>query len=65
MESHNDGEVWGLTMNDENVITSGDDNQVKMWNPFERKCVDTADVNTEVRKARRNRASTLGKKPDS
>ena len=65
MQSHNDGEVWGLALDDAFVYTSGDDNQVKKWDPFERKCVDTAMVNEAVRKAKKNRASTLGKHPDS
>jgi len=65
MQSHNDGEVWGLAIDDAFVYTSGDDNQVKKWDPFARTCVDTAIVNEAVRKAKRNRASTLGKHPDS
>lgn len=65
MESHNDGEVWGLTMDDAHVYTSGDDNQIKRWDPATRKCIETQIVTNEVRKARRNRASTLGSKPDS
>jgi hypothetical protein len=51
MESHNDGEVWGLDMNESHVFSSGDDNQVKQWDPFERKCVATAIVNEKERKA--------------
>lgn len=39
MESHNDGEVWGLAMDDSHVYTSGDDNQVKKWDPSSRTCV--------------------------
>jgi WD40 repeat protein len=65
MESHNDGEVWGLDQDGSSVYTSGDDNQVKKWNPSERKCTATAAVNQARRKARRNRASTLGSYPDS
>jgi WD40 repeat protein len=65
MEGHNDGEVWGLDMDAAHVYTTGDDNQVKKWDPAARKCVDTACVNEQQRKARRNRASTLGSKPDS
>ena len=65
MESHNDGEVWGLDMNESHVFSSGDDNQVKMWDPFERKCVATAIVNEKTRKASKNKASTLGKHPES
>lgn len=45
MQSHNDGEVWGLALDECNVYTSGDDNQVKCWNPMERKCDKTAIVN--------------------
>lgn len=65
MESHNDGEVWGLTMDDAHVYTSGDDNQVKKWDPATRTNVKTGIVTEEERKAKRNRASTLGSKPDS
>ena len=36
MSSHNDGEVWGLAMDDAHVYTSGDDNQVIMWDPMSR-----------------------------
>jgi len=59
MESHNDGEVWGLDIDNANVFTSGDDNQVKKWDPMARKCIETAIVSDEVRKAKKNRASTL------
>lgn len=34
MESHSDGEVWGLAVNPSNpnqVVTSGDDNKIKVW----------------------------------
>lgn len=65
MDSHDDGEVWGLAIDDSHVYTSGDDNQVKKWSPSERKCIDTAIVNTAERKAKKNRASTLGSHPQS
>lgn len=65
MQSHNDGEVWGLDMDQNHVYTSGDDNQVKQWDPFTRTCTHTAIVSAEERKAKRNRASTLGSYPDS
>jgi len=51
MQSHNDGEVWGLDMDANSIYTTGDDNQVKKWDPFSRKCIDTAIVSNEVRKA--------------
>jgi len=65
MESHNDGEVWGLDIDNANVFTSGDDNQVKKWDPLSRKCIETAIVSNENRKAKKNRASTLGRHPPS
>ena len=65
MQSHNDGEVWGLDMDSQYVYTSGDDNQVKKWCPTSRKCIDTSIVSEHTRKAKRNRASTLGSHPDS
>ena len=36
MSSHNDGEVWGLAMKDGKLLTSGDDNQVIVWDPEKR-----------------------------
>lgn len=65
MESHNDGEAWGLAVNDSHVFSSGDDNQVKQWDPMERRCVATAIVNEKSRKAKKNKASTLGRHPES
>jgi hypothetical protein len=65
MQGHNDGEVWGLDMANGLVITTGDDNQVKTWDPNSRKCTGTAIVNSVERKARKNKASTLGQYPDS
>jgi len=37
MHSHNEGEVWGLAEIDGKVLTSGDDNQVIIWDPQKRK----------------------------
>ena len=42
MESHSDGEVWGLAMSysEENLfLTVGDDNTIKIWDMVQRKCV--------------------------
>ena len=65
MQSHNDGEVWGLALDDAFVYTSGDDNQVKKWDPFSRKCVETSIVTDQVRNPKKNKASTLGNCPAS
>lgn len=41
MHSHHDGEVWGLTVLDEDnkYITSGDDNKIMMFDMLTRKCI--------------------------
>ena len=66
MESHSDGEVWGLaTCDDTHVVTSGDDNKVKTWNIATRKCEATGKLSSETRKAPRGGASSLTELPDS
>lgn len=65
IQGHNSGEIWGLDMEGGYVFTSGDDNQVKQWDPVTRKCVNTADVNQVDRRAKKNKASTLGTFADS
>lgn len=48
MESHNDGEVWGLALTqDGHIVTSADDNQIKTWNPQQRKCVATGKIDSK------------------
>jgi len=62
MESHNDGEVWGLASMDENcVISSGDDNQVIAWDHTTRKCSKKWAVSSREVKAKRGGASSLAK----
>lgn len=66
MQSHSDGEVWGLGLTDSDIIvTSGDDNKIKSWNIKTRKPVDTGAVSSESRKAPRGGASSLTTLPDS
>lgn len=65
MESHSDGEVWGLTVAGDNVITSGDDNKIKVWNTKSRKCEFTGKISDAARKAPRGGASSLTELPDS
>ena len=39
MNSHSDGEVWGLAVIDkETIITSGDDNKICVWNVELKSC---------------------------
>lgn len=45
MESHCDGEVWGLDINFNTpnlITTAGDDNKVRTWDVVQRKCVGSA-----------------------
>ena len=66
MESHSDGEVWGLApADDSHVVTSGDDNRVKTWNINSRKCEMTGCLSKETRKAPKGGASSLTELPDS
>lgn len=44
MESHCDGEVWGLAMcrSEDNIfLTVGDDNYIKIWDMIQRKCINS------------------------
>lgn len=66
MKSHNQGEVWGLAVVDEGkIVTSGDDNQVLVWDTDERRQVGACVVSNEAKKLRRKGASTLSNLPDS
>ena len=44
MESHCDGEVWGLDVSPDNpnvFVTTGDDNKLKVWDCNAKKCMNT------------------------
>ena len=60
MESHSDGEVWGLSIVSEDVVvTSGDDNKIKAWSVIERKCIANGSISNEERKAPKGGASSM------
>lgn len=65
MESHSDGEVWGLSISDPYIFTTGDDNKIKVWNTNSRTCIANGTVCKEARKVKRGGASTLSTLPDS
>ena len=65
MSSHNDGEVWGLAEHGGKIITSGDDNQVIVWDPSKRMKECSHIVSNESKKAKRGGASTMSKLPAS
>jgi WD40 repeat protein len=60
MQSHSDGEVWGLSVvNQDTLLTSGDDNQLKAWSVSQRRCVSNGIISSEARKVKRRGASSL------
>ncbi len=66
MQSHSDGEVWGLAALDSyQIVTSADDNSVRIWNITDRKQYYKAIVSNQDRKVKRGGASTLSTLPDS
>lgn len=65
MHSHNDGEVWGLCSKDQNVLTTGDDNQCIEWNPAGRCRVESKAISSRSANSKKGKASTLSNKPAS
>ncbi len=66
MESHHEGEAWGLnSAGPDHVVTSCDDNKIKTWNIRTRKCECTGKISSESRKAPKGGASTLSHLPAS
>jgi len=66
MSSHNQGEVWGLDIVDnERIITSCDDNRVIVWNTQTHKKDEEFIVNSVAKKNARKGASTISSLPDS
>jgi WD40 repeat protein len=66
MQSHSDGEVWGLSVvNQDTLLTSGDDNQLKAWSVSQRRCVSNGIISSEARKVKRRGASSLTQFADS
>ena len=66
MESHSDGEVWGLTIpNDDLILTSCDDNTIKAWKPSTRKCIASGTISTVAKTLKRRGASSLTTFADS
>ena len=66
MESHSDGELWGLSVATNDVFaTSCDDNKIKAWSISKRKSVASGTVCNEARKAKRGGASSMTTLADS
>ena len=66
MESHSEGELWGMcSMDDSHIITTADDNKIKLWNISTRKCEATSIISHEKRQAPKGGASTLSHLPAS
>jgi WD40 repeat protein len=66
MNSHSDGEVWGLSVVDDcTVTTTGDDNRIMTWDINSRKCASIGTICNEARKVKRGGASSLTTFADS
>jgi len=66
MQSHCEGEVWGLAaVDDSRVVTSGDDNKIMVWDITARKCVSSSKISSKSRKPPKGGASTLSDLPPS
>jgi len=66
MQSHSDGEAWGLDIDPTTgyILTTADDNKIMIWDPETRKCVQTAIVNQKAGpKQKIGGASTLSTFP--
>jgi WD40 repeat protein len=45
VESHSDGEVWGLAVGPNNLVaTCGDDNRIRVWDVYRRQCIHAAPI---------------------
>lgn len=64
MQSHCDGEVWGLGIAGNIVVTTADDNQIKAWDITHRVCVGTGKISDQVRRVKCG-ASSLSRQPAS
>jgi WD40 repeat protein len=66
MHSHFEGEVWGLDVSQyPSVYTSGDDNQVCVWDVSKRKIQKSLKFSDRNVTAKAGGASTLSKMPAS
>lgn len=65
MKSHHDGEVWGLDIAGDHVITSCDDNKIMVWDPKARKNIDIATINKVAGGKQKYGASSLTSAADN
>lgn len=61
MQSHFEGETWGLSVNDNMIITSGDDNRIMLMDANTRKYVRGGKISDKKMKdpSRKSNASTM------
>lgn len=66
MQSHCDGEVWGLDfVPGKGVVTSADDNRVMMWDHHKKCCTESIKITDRKANAKRGGASTMANNYDS
>jgi WD40 repeat protein len=64
MESHSDGEVWGLGIAGDRVVTTADDNKIKVYDTVKHLCISTGKISGDVRRLKHG-ASSLSNLPAS
>jgi WD40 repeat protein len=66
MMSHSDGEVWGMSVpNNDTILTCADDNQILAWSTSQRRLAGRGTVSSTARALKRRGASSLTQFPDS
>lgn len=65
MNSHSDGEIWGLCCVENKIVTTGDDNKVMLWDSKTRKLVKSVKLNEKAGEIRKiaHGASTMSCHP--
>ena len=53
MLSHSFGEVWGLSLAGDHVITTGDDNKVMVWDSGLRKCISANKISKDNKRIKK------------
>jgi WD40 repeat protein len=62
---HHEGEVWGIDLIDNHIITTGDDNKVILWDYNKRKAVQVACINKKPGQKLKDNVPSKLKGPDN
>ena len=65
MKGHHDGELWGLDISDDTIVTTGDDNKLMSWSISNRKNLGTYKLNEKAGEKIKYGASSITNLPDN